>query len=135
MPSFTVYYGIKIFYYFAIKTWNDFIFELINLLLLSFNVYYGMKISYYFAIKTWNDFTFELQFFDNKSKHEVQHIFCFWNLSKIRNCFLHLWSTWWLMSCGRGKILWLASGLFSRAVGTWGGGQGYDPPPTPILTN
>ena len=28
MPSFTVYYGIKISYYFAIKEWNDFIFEL-----------------------------------------------------------------------------------------------------------
>ena len=69
MPSFTVYYGIKISYYFAIETWNGFIFELINLLLLSFTVYYGMKISYYFAIKEWNDFTFELQFFDNKSEH------------------------------------------------------------------
>ena len=52
--------GIKIFYYFAIKTWNDFIFGLTNLLLLSFTVYNGMKMSYNFAIKTWNDFIFEL---------------------------------------------------------------------------
>ena len=84
---------------------------------------YIMGWKYLITLPLKHEMTSQLQFFDNKSKHDVQHIFCFRNLSKIHNYFLHLWSTWWLMSCGRGKILWLASGLFSRAVGTGGGGR------------